>query len=125
MVFNKTKGRISFQCPRCGEMHYIPYSAEGYAEGVTGPIWQFNGDFDRPTVRPSLMVRSGHYCDTFKEGDSCWCTYNAENPNQIAPFKCVMCHSIISDGKIQFLTDCSHHLAGKVVELPEITGEEK
>jgi hypothetical protein len=30
------------------------------------------------------------------------------------------CHSIITDGKIQFCGDCTHALAGKIVDLPDI-----
>ena len=29
------------------------------------------------------------------------------------------CHSFITDGNIQFLTDSVHHLAGKTVDIPE------
>ncbi len=68
----------------------------GYLHGVwttrspeeTHPVWKFNGDIDNPTVSPSLLVR-GQY----------------------------LCHSFIKDGKIQFLKDCDHSLAGKTVEL--------
>jgi hypothetical protein len=31
-----------------------------------------------------------------------------------------ICHSFITDGKIQFLSDCTHSFAGKTVELPEL-----
>lgn len=30
------------------------------------------------------------------------------------------CHSFVTDGKIQFLPDCGHALAGQTLELPEI-----
>lgn len=30
------------------------------------------------------------------------------------------CHSFIEGGRIRFLSDCSHALAGQTVELPEI-----
>lgn len=29
------------------------------------------------------------------------------------------CHSIITDGRIMFLTDSTHKLAGKTVDIPE------
>lgn len=54
--------------------------------------WSFNGDyFDKPTVTPSLLVTNG-------------------NPEY-------RCHSFITDGKIQFLDDCSHSLKGQTIEL--------
>jgi len=31
-----------------------------------------------------------------------------------------ICHSFIRDGKIQFLGDCTHALAGQTVDLPEL-----
>jgi len=54
---------------------------------------EFNGDLNRPTVSPSLL-------QNFVPG--------------------AMCHSFIRDGMIQFLSDCTHKLAGQTVELPEI-----
>jgi hypothetical protein len=29
-----------------------------------------------------------------------------------------VCHSFVVDGRIQFLGDCTHHLAGQTVDLP-------
>jgi hypothetical protein len=29
------------------------------------------------------------------------------------------CHSFVTNGKIQFLADCTHKLAGQTVELPD------
>lgn len=52
----------------------------------------FNGDRDSPTVSPSLV-------QNFQPG--------------------VMCHSFIESGKIRFLSDCTHHLKGQTVDLPD------
>ena len=30
-----------------------------------------------------------------------------------------VCHSFVTDGRIQFLGDCTHSLAGQTVDLPE------
>ena len=102
-------------CPGCKGHHVI------------NDLWSFNGDIDKPTFSPSVLVRSGHYAPHFKPGDNCWCTYNAEQEKKgepLAPFKCTICHSFVRDGKIQFLNDCTHELAGQTVELPEVkTGE--
>lgn len=32
------------------------------------------------------------------------------------------CHSYITDGKIKFLADCHHSLAGQTVEIPDWDG---
>jgi hypothetical protein len=34
------------------------------------------------------------------------------------------CHSFVRDGKIQFLPDCNHDLAGSTVDLPDIPIDE-
>ena len=58
--------------------------------------WQFNGDLNRPTFTPSYVVRSSN-----DQGDT-------------------VCHSFVTDGRIQFLGDCTHALAGQTVDLPDM-----
>lgn len=79
--------RFMFQCPACGNCH--------------GPnhTWGFNGDMDRPTFTPSLLVTS---------------EYGPEDARRKR-----VCHSFITDGKIQFLSDCTHAMAGQTVEIPD------
>lgn len=60
----------------------------------TSSVWQWNGSFDKPTFSPSMLC-------------------NKDYPES-------RCHSFVTDGKIQFLSDCFHELAGQTVELPEI-----
>ena len=78
-------------CPGCDEYHAVPVSKPTNGEGVA---WTFNGDEEKPTLNPSILVRHG-----------------ADNS---------ICHSFVTDGKIQFLGDCSHKLAGQTVDLPEV-----
>jgi hypothetical protein len=96
------------QCPACQCGHLF------------GPGWTFNGDQERPTFTPSMLVRSGHYAPGHKDGAGCWCTYNAEHPDQPAPFVCSVCHSFVTDGRIQFLGDCTHAMAGQTVDLEAV-----
>jgi hypothetical protein len=35
------------------------------------------------------------------------------------------CHSFITDGKIEFLSDCTHSLAGQTVELKPVLEDEE
>jgi hypothetical protein len=56
------------------------------------PIWTWNGSMDSPTFAPSLLVA---YSDDAR------------------------CHTFVRDGKIQFLGDCSHALAGQTVDIPD------
>lgn len=59
-----------------------------------GPRWTYNGDPIKPTFQPSIKV-----------------TYETPGATRI-------CHSFVTDGRIQFLTDSTHALAGQTVDLP-------
>jgi len=96
-----TDGTLQFHCPgcKCGHGVYVD------KPGPNRPIWGWNGSMDRPTFTPSIRVS--------------W----QANPNAIEEFKewgterC--CHSFVTDGKIMFLADSTHALAGQTVEIPE------
>lgn len=79
-----------FFCPGCNS-HQGVWTSKPNRNGA---IWSFNGDFDKPTITPSL----NSFCDAVG----------------------YRCHSFIKDGMIQFLSDCTHSLAGQTMELPEI-----
>lgn len=80
----------TFDCPGCHAAHFV------CVKNVPGGCaWHWNGDANKPTVTPSILVSAG-------------------SPEA--------CHSFIVDGKIQFLGDCKHALAGQTVELPELSG---
>lgn len=85
--------RARFTCPGCKTWHIILVTGDG--------AWGFNGDEDRPTFTPSILVN----------GDPAY--LNPGVPR---------CHSFVTDGQIQFLGDCTHDLAGKTVPLPAIDG---
>lgn len=71
-----------------------PGCGYGHTPVVEGKgAWQWNGSLDAPTISPSILV-------------------NQHDPKQ-------RCHSFVRDGKIEFLNDCFHELAGQTVELPE------
>jgi hypothetical protein len=103
-------GRYAFECPGCGDNHVI--STEVRQDN--GAIWRFNGDVDKPTFTPSLLIQSGHYVAGFLTSKE-ECYFCKENMNM-----CYICHSFITDGKIQFLSDCTHPLAGQTVELLDV-----
>lgn len=103
-----------FWCPGCNQAHVINVGP------TPGPNWTWNNNVDSPTFSPSILIRSGHYSVHHTADDNCWCTYNQENPDNPTSFKCRICHSFVVDGNIQFLTDCTHELAGQTVPLPPI-----
>lgn len=101
--------RVAFFCPGCQSAHHVWI---GRAEH---PVWWFNGDGDKPTFTPSILLSS-----TYAEPP-----VTAENLDEWhrAPWPQTkvkrVCHSFVTDGQIQFLSDCTHELAGKTVELPD------
>lgn len=95
-------GAVAFRCPGCGTFHQV-----GIAPPAK-PVWGYNGNPDAPTFSPSVKV-----------------TYPA-NPKASEKYaewrRERICHSFIRDGRIQFLSDCTHELAGQTVELPDLEG---
>lgn len=89
-------GNISFYCEGCNKEHEINH------------LWNFNGKFDYPTISPSVLV-VGTIPTTDEEMDR---IMNGEN---VEP-RDLICHSLIKDGKINFLDDCTHELAGQTIE---------
>ncbi|TXH54540.1 MAG: ammonia monooxygenase [Desulfurellales bacterium] len=91
-------------CPGCEEHHGVP---------VQGPkAWGFNGNPDRPTLTPSVLV-TGMRSITGEEHKRIMAGEEIEP----TPMRC---HCFIRDGMIEFLGDCSHKLAGQTVPLPEL-----
>jgi hypothetical protein len=80
------QGSYLIFCPGCGCGH--KFDAR----------WTFNGDFEKPTFSPSLLVNG-----------------RPEFHNPAVP----RCHSFVTDGRIHFLGDCEHEMKGQTVELPD------
>lgn len=92
---------IQFFCQGCGYDHVIFTNPE-----TSGQVWEFNRDLDKPTASPSLLNRTGSFAEpTFQD------------PEGIPPTRCQL---YLKAGIIEFLGDCTHHLAGQNIELPEI-----
>ena len=73
-----------FHCPACGFSHWFEIGGK-YS-------WTWNGDFNKPTIDPSIKA----YADDF------------------------VCHSFVKDGRIRFLNDCTHDKAGQTMDLPDL-----
>ncbi|MFZ6655652.1 DUF6527 family protein [Undibacterium sp. TJN19] len=87
--------KVWFECPGCMMVHALNVTDDAK------PRWYWNGNVDKPTFSPSVLVR-----------------YTWGNPPQDK-----VCHSYVTDGRIQFLTDCTHELAGQTVDLPHLDEE--
>lgn len=88
-VIDDSHNSLSFiaYCPGCKMLHVITANPEAMIK------WDWNGDRLKPTFSPSLLVRY-----TVPAGD-------------------VVCHSFIRNGQWQFLSDCTHSLAGQTVNM--------
>lgn len=69
----------------------LTYHGAPLIQENAGPVWKWNGSLSHPTLQPSVLCRG--FVD--------------------AP----RCHHFLREGKLEFLRDCSHKMAGKTVEL--------
>ena len=74
-----------FWCPGCGAYHGF------HVKGTV--TWKFNGDMEKPTFTPSLLI-------------------DKSRPER-------RCHLFLTDGQLRFLGDCWHDLKGTTVPLPD------
>lgn len=107
---NTSDNGLMFWCPGCDGAHKIQHG-----EGA-GPRWGWNGNADKPTFTPSVLV-SGTAPLTQAQYEN-WC----ENKVLPEPVPSV-CHSFVTDGRIQFLSDCTHAMAGQTVDLADWDAE--
>lgn len=103
MPINDSEGKPGghvIECPACGNWHlFSSRDSERAKQG--GPSWEFNGDLEKPTFSPSMLVYG-------------------TNPDGS---RRVVCHSYVQEGRIRFLDDCPHSLSGQTVDLPDLNQE--
>ena len=90
---------VAFRCPGCGFMHQ-----------VWTDRWRWNGDGDAPTFEPSVLVAGTQRLTDDK--------YEQVMRGERVEPQPLRCHSFVRKGRIQFLPDCTHGLAGQTVDLP-------
>lgn len=73
-------------CPACKERHRISVAKGG---------WTWDGNVEKPTISPSIMV-------SWRHGD-----------------KEHVCHSFVRNGVWEYLSDCTHDMAGQHVPMEE------
>ena len=95
--------RLWMWCPGCNEIHGI---------GISGAetTWTWDGNPDKPTVSPSILVQGTQW--------------SAEHPefvkaahHRVQPGQPIVCHSFVRAGQWEFLTDSTHDLAGQTVSM--------
>ena len=86
---------LMFVCPGCIEMY--PGSTGLHMLPVNSttksPSWDWDGSLEFPTLSPSILTRHRGV---------------------------EICHSFLKAGVFQFLTDCTHSLAGQFVSIPDL-----
>lgn len=90
----------SIWCVGCRHPHSVPVRQTGDHE--PRPSWEFDGNLESPTMRPSLLVNGP-----------------GKHHHPSGP----ICHSWITNGRIQFLPDSTHDHAGQTLDLPEYPEE--
>lgn len=111
---------LMFWCPGCNSAHRIQHGAGA------GPRWSWNGDAERPTFSPSVLVwwdepkNLGDPEALQRDIDAARARREAgaTGDDLKVPVVSKRCHSFVTDGRIQFLSDCTHGLAGQTVPLP-------
>lgn len=110
-ILRDTTGNgLTFWCRGCEMPHRIQH---GDGDG-DGPRWTWNGDAERPTFSPSILVQwhqwvppatTPEIADKILRGE-----IKQARQDRV-------CHSFVTDGRIQYLSDCTHRLAGQTVDL--------
>ncbi len=80
----------AFWCAGCERHHSLPVNHSNPAHN-----WTMSGPPEAPTFRPSLLCR--------------WTEGEEQKPK--------VCHSFVTDGQIQYLSDCTHALAGQTLKV--------
>jgi len=99
------RGMALFYCEGCKRPHMLNVSVEG------SPKWTYNGNELSPTFTPSVLARYTH-----PKG------FTNDNPAPLdfdGEYVTDVCHSFVTDGCIQYLSDSTHELSGQTIELPE------
>lgn len=105
---------FTFYCPGCRHLHAIRTVAGSNAAGA--PKWSFNGDMESPTFAPSLLCYYEEPVPNPGETEEqAWDRWERKEPVSLA--RHTTCHLFLTAGMLQFLGDCPHELAGKVVAL--------
>ncbi|KPY13545.1 DUF6527 family protein [Pseudomonas savastanoi pv. phaseolicola] len=113
-------GSVWFFCNGCNGPHSIKVNSPG----TPGPNWGYNGNPDTPTFTPSVLARTtgapdGRSVMTPEEEAEYDAIYAKGGREAVFTSRFgKVCHSFVTDGRIQYLGDCTHALAGQTVDLP-------
>jgi len=80
---------LKFYCLGCKDHHWVNVAKD------KGPNWHWNQSLTKPTITPSILVSS---------------SWGEQHEIKI-------CHSYVTDGKWNYLSDCTHALKDKTVDM--------
>lgn len=85
---------LEWDCPACKVRHSV------WVDGNHSTVWTWNSSYSEPTLQESVEV------------------VGPEVPNPDGDTG--VCHFYVVFGRISFLSDCTHAIAGKVVDMTPI-----
>lgn len=95
--WNNGRGMLTYWCPGCAGGHTIAYGA--------AETWQWDGDAEHPTFSPSVLAHPSKR--SFNEPGS------PDGPVRDQ----LRCHSFVRAGRIEYLADSEHALAGQTIDM--------
>lgn len=100
----------------------IPVILRGSRDDHASVVWSWNGDTEKPTLKPSIRTKSSRFTKEGEKQYEDWAArgYPKLSENHTFDSEDVICHTWINDGFVIFLDDCSHELKGQTLELLEV-----
>lgn len=87
---------VALRMEGCHPDRMIPVIRRGSrSASARRPVWSWNGDTEKPTLKPSILTRGG--------GDMS-----------------EVCHTWVNDGMVQYLEDSTHEFAGQTRPLLDV-----
>lgn len=122
-----------FWCPGCKCGHGVWTTRPNNTRGA---MWKFDGNMDRPTFQPSLLIKE-EWDDCSKVPEEGWTEWK-EDPRHkgtivegtrsrevrpefkhlIVPHRKV-CHVIVTNGILNYCGDSTHEFAGKSIPMQD------
>lgn len=82
----------------------LPVMIGGTRKGT--PNWTWNGDTEKVTLKPSVKTEGTTFLGGKPDVKENWVPY--------------ICHTWVTDGRVQFLDDTTHELRGQTVDLLDV-----
>lgn len=99
-VEEATHIELNLPCPLNDRI--IPIIMRGLRDSIKKIVWTWNGDTEKPTLKPSILTNGGVY---------------SEDCTEYTKYRC---HTWITNGEAQFLSDCTHENVNKTLPLLDV-----